>query len=123
VRNALAGVPPTDFFCPGSILAATADAAQPLAHGLPETTSVWFEGSPAFDVDGGSVVLRYGSDDPLRSGWLLGGDRLKGRAALVDVPLGRGRVVLFGFRPQYRAQSRVTYAALLNALYLSAAVP
>ena len=123
VKNALAGVPPADFFCPGSILAATADATQPLAHGLPEPTPVWFEGSPAFDVERGSVVLRYAEEDPLLSGWLLGGGRLKGRAALVDVPLGKGRVVLFGFRPQYRAQSRVTYAALLNALYLSAAEP
>ena len=51
VRNALAGVAPADFFCPGSILAAAADATQPLAHGLPETTPVWFEGSPAFEVD------------------------------------------------------------------------
>jgi hypothetical protein len=32
-------------------------------------------------------------------------------------------VVLFGFRPQYRAQSWATYAALLNAIYLSAASP
>jgi hypothetical protein len=123
VRNTLAGVAPSDFFCPGSILRAEADATHPLAHGLPDPTPVWFEGSPAFEADGQAVVLRYGSADPLLSGWLLGGDRLKGRAALVSVPLGKGNVVLFGFRPQYRAQSRVTYAALLNALYLSAAEP
>ncbi len=102
---------------------ARADAVHPLAHGLPETTPVWFEGSPAFEVETGSVVLRYEAEDPLLSGWLLGGERLRGKAALVEVPLGKGRVVLFGFRPQYRAQSRVTYAALLNALYLSAAEP
>ena len=123
VKNVLGGVAPADFFCPGSILAARADPAHPLAHGLPETTPVWFEGSPAFDVEAGATVLHYGEEDPLLSGWLLGGERLKGRAALVEVPLGKGRVVLFGFRPQYRAQSRVTYAALLNALYLSAAEP
>ncbi len=123
VRNALAGVEPSAFFCPGSILATRADPAQPLAHGLPETTPVWFEGSPAFEVEKGAVALRYEAEDPLLSGWLLGGARLRGKAALVEVPLGKGRVVLFGFRPQYRAQSRVTYAALLNALYLSAAEP
>jgi hypothetical protein len=123
VKNALAGVEPSAFYCPGSILAARADPAHPLAHGLPETTPVWFESSPAFEGEGGAAVLRYGEGDPLLSGWLLGGEKLKGRAALVEVPLGKGRVVLFGFRPQYRAQSRVTYAALLNALYLSAAEP
>jgi hypothetical protein len=72
---------------------------------------VWFEGSPAFETTrrhGRS--LRYCRRDPLLSGFLLGGERLRGRSALVEVPLGRGRVVLFGFRPQYRAQSRVTYA-------------
>jgi glutamine amidotransferase-like uncharacterized protein len=125
VKNALQGVPAADFYCPGSILAAKASSALPLAHGLPETTPVWFEGSPAFEVEEGKgdAVLRYEDDEPLLSGWLLGRERLKGKAALVDVPLGKGRVVLFGFRPQYRAQSRVTYAALLNALYLSATEP
>jgi hypothetical protein len=123
VKNVLAGVPAADFYCPGSILAARADTTHPLAQGLPATTPVWFEGSPAFEVGAGEAVLRYEDDHPLLSGWLLGGERLKGKAALAEVPLGKGRVVLFGFRPQYRAQSRVTYAALLNALYLSAAEP
>ena len=99
------------------------DTQQPLAHGLAPTLPLWFEGSPAFEVQQGLVLARYGDGDPLLSGWLLGGERLRGRAALVEVPVGKGRVVLFGFRPQYRAQSRVTYAALLNALYLSAARP
>jgi hypothetical protein len=66
-------------------------------------------------------VARYVEESPLLSGFLLGGERLKGRAALAEVPRGRGRVVLFGFRPQYRAQSWATIPALLNAVYLAAA--
>ncbi len=123
LKNALAGLDSRTFYCPGSILRASVDATQPLAHGLPEILPVWFEGSPAWDADFGTVVARYGEEDPLLSGFLLGGERLRGKAALVEARVGRGKAVLFGFRPQYRAQSRVTYAALLNALYLSAAGP
>ena len=90
---------------------------------LAASTPVWFESSPAFEVKSGRVVLRYPHANPLLSGWLLGEQYLRGKAALVDVSLGRGRVVLFGFRPQYRAQSWATYVPLLNALYLSAARP
>jgi hypothetical protein len=122
VKEVLAGAEGTSFSCPGSILRARADVRNPLAHGLPEETPVWFEGSPAFEPGAGArAVLRYEGADLLLSGYLLGGERLASRAALVEVPRGKGRVVLFGFRPQYRAQSQVTYPALLNALYLSAA--
>ncbi len=122
VTNGLSTLDSGSFYCPGAILEVSS-AGSPLAHGLGEKVPVWFESSPAFDVAGGNAVLRYGADEPLLSGWLLGGPHLKGRAALVDVPLGQGRVVLFGFRPQYRAQSWLTYVPFLNALYLSAARP
>jgi hypothetical protein len=133
VKNALAGVrprPPGDekdepipFYCPGAILRAEVAADVPLAHGLEMETPIWFESSPVFETTGANVVLRYPEANPLLSGWLLGDERLHGKAALVEVPLGAGKVVLFGFRPQYRAQSWATYIALANAIYLSAAEP
>src|SRR6266481_3068134 len=63
------------------------------------------------------VIAWYPKDkDPLLSGWLLGGERIKGKAALVEVGLGKGRIILFGFRPQYRGQSLATYPLFFNAI-------
>jgi hypothetical protein len=111
----------SEFYGPGTILLTRVEGGSPLHHGLDPETPVWFEHSPAFDVRRGRVALRYPHQDPLLSGWLLGGSFLRGKAALVETRLGRGRVVLFGFRPQYRAQSWATYIPLLNAIYTSAA--
>jgi hypothetical protein len=133
VKDALADLgpaPPSDddeeasggtFYSPGAILETRVEGGSAIGHGLPATTPVWFESSPAFEVRSGRVVLRYPHGDPLLSGWLLGGEHLHGKAALVEVSMGKGKVVLFGFRPQYRGQSWATYVPLLNALYLAAA--
>jgi hypothetical protein len=121
VKNALAGLRPTDFYAPGSIFRVEFDRANPLTAGMtaPES-AVWFEGSPAFEVTDPSratIVAHYPAQgDPLISGWLLGADHVNGKAALVDVKQGKGHVVLFGFRPQYRAQSMSTYPLMWNAL-------
>ncbi len=52
----------------------------------------------------------------LASGWLLGEKYLTGRAALVEVPLGTGKVLLYGMRPQYRAQSYQAFKLFFHAL-------
>ena len=127
LRNIVAGLPRTDFYVPGSILRLELDTTHPLAIGMPKETIAWAENSPVFEVAenaGGDVpasnvrvVGWYPQDrDPLLSGWLLGGERIKGKAALVEVTMGKGRVILFGFRPQYRAQSTATYPLLFNSL-------
>lgn len=111
-----------DFYCPGAMLDAKVDTSNPLAAGMDPRTMVWFEQSPAFDVASGKSVISYDSDNSLLSGWLLGGQLLNRKAALAEIPMGQGRIVAFGFRPQYRAQSWATYIPMLNALLLSAAM-
>ena len=122
VRDVTEGLKRTEFYVPGSILRTVLDTSHPLAKGMPRESFAWFEDSPVFEAKGDAparvkVVARYPpAGSPLLSGWLLGEERLRGRAALVEVGLGAGRVYLFGFRPQYRAQTLATYPLLFNAL-------
>ncbi|MGH7480978.1 MAG: hypothetical protein ACRELV_02400, partial [Longimicrobiales bacterium] len=125
LRNATEGLADEAFFIPGSLLELTVDIAHPLAAGMPAITAAWFgEESMAFEqteADGRlDVVGRYGAGDPLLSGWALGIEHVAGRPALVEADIGRGHVLLFGFRPQYRAQSVATFPLLFGGLRLGA---
>lgn len=121
VRNVLEGVPDDEFYAPGSIFRLELDTSAAEARGMPVKSVAWYEGGPAFDVLDSNqvrVIGRY-PDDPaalLLSGWVLHPERVAGRAALVEVKVGQGRAILFGFRPQYRGQSLATYPLLFNSL-------
>jgi hypothetical protein len=121
VKNVLAGVRTTEFYAPGSLLAVQAAPGHPLAAGFTAPVpAVWFEDSPTFEITDPSratAVLTYqATGNPLLSGWLLGGEKLNGKAAMVDVATGKGHVVLYGFRPQYRAQSMATQPLIWEAI-------
>jgi hypothetical protein len=120
VKNALAGLNRQQFFANGSVLRVTTDPTQPVMAGMPKDADIFVFGSPAFEPSvgfDGAVLASYPPDgSPLRSGYLLGEKYLQGKAAAVDVKHGDGRVILLGFRPQWRGQPFGTFRVLFNAI-------
>jgi len=114
-RNVVHGVSNNEYYSPGSILNARLDTHHPLAAGLPEDLAIWSEQSPAWETAEAAPV-HYPESNVLASGWLLGEKYLARKAALVDARIGTGHIVLFGMRPQYRAQSYQTFKLFFNAL-------
>jgi hypothetical protein len=123
VRDVTEGLPRKDFYIPGSILKTEIDTNHKIAKGMPPQSIAWFESSPAFEITTSDdtnveIIARYPANakDILLSGWALGAEKIAGKAALVSINLGRGKVVLFGFRPQYRGQSLATFPLFFNAV-------
>lgn len=125
VRNALARVRPEDFNVPGSLLRVNIDNNHPVGFGMPEEVAAFVDGPMAFatsiptaDVKK-SVIAWYpeSEEDILLSGWIKGADRLERKAAAVAFEVGKGKVVMFGFRVQHRAQTEGTFKLLFNAIY------
>jgi hypothetical protein len=119
VANRVERLPSEEFYIPGSILGLELTADHPLEATMPDEVAAWYwRSSRAFDVTDtrARVLARYAEGSPLRSGWLLGPEHVAGQAALVEAGVGRGSVVLFGFQPNYRAQTISTWPLLFQAL-------
>ena len=126
VKDVTRGLNRKDFFIPGSILRTELDTTHPIAKGMPQQSIAWFENSPAFEIqtdplaltNNFRIIASYPKDPKqvLLSGWALGSEKIAGKAALVEFRVGKGRIILFGFRPQYRGQSLATFPLLFNAI-------
>jgi hypothetical protein len=123
VSNALKELKQDQFYCPGSILRVKVDPGNPIGWGMPEETAAFFDGGLAFNtrIPFGSqtrrVAASYAEKDVLMSGWLTGEDKIARKAAVVDVGWEKGRFILFGFSPQFRAQSWATFKLFFNSLF------
>ncbi|MGH9667674.1 MAG: hypothetical protein ACRD9L_24930, partial [Bryobacteraceae bacterium] len=126
-------VPESGYYCPGSLLRITVDTSNPLAFGMPKEAFAFSSGGQAFEVallpefnkgdEEIRTVARYAASNVLASGWLSGAGIVEGRPILVTARHGKGVVILFGFRPQFRGQTYGTFKLLLNAIYLASAKP
>ncbi len=122
VSDVTDGVSSKDYYSPGSVVATKVDNGTPLTWGLPSDLDAYSDSSPAFSVSAGAsgvtTPVQYPTSDILRSGWLLGADLIAGKAAVVDVPVGDGNVVLLGTSVQHRAQAHGSLKLLFNAMLL-----
>ena len=114
-KNVVGGISDREFYSPGSLLNVKLDMQHPLCYGLRAEIPIWSERSPAWET-AEKTVARYPDSGILASGWLLGESAIAKRSALVDATMGSGHVILFGMRPQYRAQSYLTFKLFFNAL-------
>ncbi len=112
-------------FAPGTILNLQVDTRNPIGFGMAPDSYAFYINSPFFQLREGfssqkvSVVARFPNDQVNASGWLRGEDYMKGRAAVVSIEANPGKLVLFGIRPQHRAQTHATLPLLFNSLYWS----
>ena len=123
----------TSFYSPGSILRINVDNKHPIGFGMPQSALAFVSGGeaweltldPAYNKGAQEVktVARYASQDLLASGWLTGERQVAGKVIVADARHGEGRIVLFGFRPQFRGQTFGTFKLLLNTIYLASADP
>ncbi len=122
VQNVLAGKSAKEFFCPGSTLHAHINTNHRLTYGMPHESLIFFWSGPTFRVqpsfsnESCEILVQYPERDILQSGWLVGEEQIAGTAGMISVGYGEGSVVLFGFRPQHRAQTHGTFKLFFNAL-------
>jgi hypothetical protein len=113
-------------FAPGAIVNLQVDPQSPIGRGVAPDTWGFYINSPFFQLTESfasqkvNVAARYPNAKVNASGWLRGEDLMYGHAAVVTVETNPGKVVLFGIRPQHRAQTHATFGMLFNALYWSA---
>ena len=137
IKNILQDVKPDSFNCPGSLLKVNYDVRHPLTFGLEKKGMAYFSRAHVFEIipdtlnikqsgEKGmikkqeglpTIVAGYPAESLLISGWILGEEMIREKAAILEVPFGKGRIVLFGFNVHNRAQAYSTFKLLFNSLY------
>lgn len=126
-RNVLKEIKPQDFVCTGSLLRVVFDPTHPLAYGMPKEAAAVFMGSCAFDIlpsfeaqGEPKSAAHYAPENLLMSGYIHGEKLIQQKSAVLDVPLGKGKVILLGFPVQFRGQPHGTFKLLFNAIFYGA---
>ncbi|MDP9201857.1 MAG: peptidase, partial [Gemmatimonadota bacterium] len=115
-------IPRSRFYVPGSILSMHVDTTAALAQGLRPATDFYYDNAPGFrllpaaDARGIRRIAWIDGPAPLRSGWAWGQRYLSGVTEILQAPVGKGMLVLYGPDPYFRSQPHGTFKLLFNGL-------
>ena len=121
VSNSVRGLGRASFYAPGALVGLDMESSASPMPGA-SSTAAWLDGGVAFRLDDPayesrfSVIARYADEPTVLSGMLVGAQRIAGHPAAVELSVGSGRLILFGFRPTYRGHAVATFPFLFNAL-------
>jgi len=122
-------IPQTEFYIPGSLIRANIDNTDPLAYGMPSQVEIFFENNPTYKLGPTAASMHvtpvawYSGTHLLDSGWAWGQEHLDGGTAIVDAPLGKGKVMAMGPQVTFRGEPHGTFKLMFNGLYYSSAEP
>jgi hypothetical protein len=126
LRDVTRGLPPNEYFCPGSIVKIELET-DPLTFGVPRETAGFCSFNAGYEIAPtpnaspsaatARIIGRYAKSNVLMSGWLEGEKVIAGKGAIAEVKSGQGRAVLFAFRPQHRGQAHATFRLFFNAIH------
>ncbi len=124
-REVTAARPTGAFYAPGPIVQAEILRPEhPVFFGYTaRTIPVRYANGPLFQVPlddvAEQVLMRFtGGEDGVLSGLMRGAAETRRRPAIVETPVGKGRVVAFATNPCYRWQNHGEFGMLFNAAVL-----
>jgi len=124
IRDISKGLQKDGLYCPGSLVKAIIKQDHPLTLGMQKEIGVFFRGRPIFttsfpnfDMDR-RVIAKFPEKDILMSGYCEKVEKLGNKTIMAWLKKGKGQLVLFGFNPQFRASTHVSYKLMFNSILL-----
>lgn len=113
----------TNFYCPGSILAAVANPNLPAAYSFAGDTNVpvFYNAGTIFEVSNpaAKTVVSYAKENLMLSGFTQHEEGVLGTPAVLQIPLGKGQILVTGIKPENRYQSDNTFPIIFNFMLSS----
>ncbi|MEZ4414985.1 MAG: M14 family zinc carboxypeptidase [Gemmatimonadota bacterium] len=123
VRDINSSRPGGNFYAPRPIVEAQVTQPEnPIFYGYTESTlPIKYTNGPLLQVpddeqDDVMLMKFVGGKDAVLSGLMRGPDQIRNRPAIVSVPAGSGRLLMYATNPVYRWQNHGEFNMLFNAL-------